>query len=131
MFSFTTNPTISINFHGQDTRAKKLTKVQGQDPVELLVYTGQEVVSGVVDISVPPGKKIDHQGIRIEMIGQTGEIFSSFLALRQCLSISFHTELYYERGNNIKFTSLVRELESVGSMTQSRVRNILWLIVYR
>ncbi len=72
MFSFTTNPTISINFNGQDTREKKLVKVQGQESVELPVYTGQEVVSGVIDISVPAGKKIDHQGIRIEMIGQTG-----------------------------------------------------------
>lgn len=100
---FATNPTITINFNGQDTRKKKLVKVQGQEPVELPVYTGQEVVSGVVDISVPPGKKIEHQGVRIEMIGQT--------------------ELYYERGNNIKFTSLVRELEAVGTMTQSKSYN--------
>ena len=70
---FSTNPTISINFRGQDTRQKKLVKVQGQEPVELPVYTGQELVAGVVDISVPPGKKIEHQGIRIEMIGQTGK----------------------------------------------------------
>lgn len=75
---FATNPTITINFNGQDTRKKKLVKVQGQEPVELPVYTGQEVVSGVVDISVPPGKKIEHQGVRIEMIGQTGMQINRF-----------------------------------------------------
>lgn len=78
---FSTNPTISINFNGQDKRQKKLVKVQGQEPVELPVYYGQEMVSGVVDIAVPPGKKIEHQGVRIEMIGQTGKQFPLFITL--------------------------------------------------
>ena len=47
-------------------------KVPGQEPVELPLYNGNENVSGVVDISIPAGKKVDHQGVRIEMIGQTG-----------------------------------------------------------
>ncbi|RYH32248.1 hypothetical protein EON65_00945 [archaeon] len=72
MFSFTTNPIINIVFDGQETRAKKTLKVQGQEPVEVPLYTGQENISGVVDISVPPGKKVEHQGIRVELIGQTG-----------------------------------------------------------
>jgi vacuolar protein sorting-associated protein 26 len=74
MFSFTTNPTIHINFDGDANRPRKSMKVPGQDPVELPLYTGQENVAGVIDISVPPGKKIEHQGIRIEMIGQTGKL---------------------------------------------------------
>lgn len=103
MFSFTTNPTIIINFDGQENRLRRTFKVQGQDPVELPVYGGQETVSGVVDITVPPGKKIEHQGIRIELIGQT--------------------ELYFDRSNNQKFTTLVRELESAGILTNSRSYN--------
>ena len=73
MFSFVTNPTIAITFEGQETRQKKTLKVQGGDPVVVPVYSGTEIVGGVVDISMPPGKKIEHQGIRIEMIGQTGK----------------------------------------------------------
>ena len=76
MFSFTTNPTISITLNGQQSRLRKTIKVQGGEPIELPVYSGQELVSGTVDISVPPGKKIEHQGVRIEMIGQTGAPFS-------------------------------------------------------
>lgn len=72
MFSFTTNPTVIITFNDEAKRAKKSMKVPGQEPVELPVYTGQENVSGVIDISIPAGKKIEHQGIRVEMIGQTG-----------------------------------------------------------
>lgn len=72
MFSFTTNPTIIINFDGDSNRPRKTMKVPGQESIELPLYNGNENVSGVVDISVPAGKKIEHQGIRIEMIGQTG-----------------------------------------------------------
>lgn len=75
MFSFTTNPIISIKFDGQDSRPKKTFKVPGGEPIELPIYSGQENISGAIDISVPPGKKIEHQGIRVEMIGQTGENF--------------------------------------------------------
>mmetsp|Transcript_66258 Transcript_66258/g.130391 ORF Transcript_66258/g.130391 Transcript_66258/m.130391 type:complete len:311 (+) Transcript_66258:96-1028(+) len=96
MFSFTTNPTITITFDNQDARAKKNFKLSDKETVEIPIYTGQENISGVVDVQVPAGKKIEHQGIRIEMIGQT--------------------ELYYDKGNNIKFTSLVRELETAGTM---------------
>lgn len=73
MFSFTTNPIINIVLDGQDSRAKKTLKVQGQEPIDVPLYTGQENISGVVDISVPPGKKVEHQGIRVELIGQTGK----------------------------------------------------------
>lgn len=70
--SFTTNPTITINLNNQEGRLRKTIRVQGGDPIDLPVYSGNENVSGTVDISVPPGKKIEHQGVRIEMIGQTG-----------------------------------------------------------
>ena len=29
-------------------------------------------VVGVVDVSIPPGKKVEHMGIKIELVGQTG-----------------------------------------------------------
>jgi len=31
-----------------------------------------------------------------------------------------HIELYFDKGNNVKFTSLVRELECAGTMTQTK-----------
>eukprot|EP01031_Cornospumella_fuschlensis_P009178 gene9178-11277_t len=100
MFSFTTNPIINIVLDGQESRAKKTLKVQGQEPIEVPLYSGQENISGVVDISVPPGKKVEHQGIRVELIGQT--------------------ELYFEKGNPSKFTALVRELEGPNILTGNK-----------
>lgn len=79
MFSFTTNPTISISLDGQQSRMRKTIKVQGGDPIELPIYGGQENICGSVDISMPPGKKIEHQGVRIEMIGQTGSLLDLFI----------------------------------------------------
>ena len=74
MFSFTTNPTITITFDNQESRAKKSFKLSDKETVDIPIYNGQENISGVVDVIVPPGKKIEHQGIRIEMIGQTGRL---------------------------------------------------------
>jgi hypothetical protein len=66
-----------------------------------VVHGGNETVSGSVEITIPAGKKMEHLGIKIEMIGQI--------------------ELYFDKTNNMKFTTLVRELESAGTMMSSKV----------
>lgn len=106
MFSFSYNPVVTINFTGQETRRKKKLRVHAPssgspDFIEVPVYAGHELVSGTVEIAMPSHKKIDHQGIRIELIGQT--------------------ELYNERNSTQKFLSLVRELESAGTLNSTKV----------
>jgi vacuolar protein sorting-associated protein 26 len=100
--AFTVNPTIAISFNGEEQRATKKMRLQNKEkePVETIIYAGQEAVSGMVDIVVPAGKKVEHLGIKIEMIG--------------------HIELYFERGTNSKFVSLVREIEAAGIMGESK-----------
>mmetsp|Transcript_20020 Transcript_20020/g.28752 ORF Transcript_20020/g.28752 Transcript_20020/m.28752 type:complete len:305 (-) Transcript_20020:164-1078(-) len=101
MFRFGSGPSINIKFSGSDERLKKEVKAPGSDNTEeLLIYEGQEPVKGTVEIIVPSGKKVDHLGIKIEMIGLI--------------------DLYYDRGNSIKFTTLVRELEPSGSLNDSK-----------
>ena len=97
---FTTNPNVVVHFNGSDARPKKMVRMPGAEGQELLIYGGQEGISGTVEISAPHGKKIEHLGIKIEMIGQI--------------------ELLQERGSAIKFTSIVRELESAGIMASSK-----------
>ena len=46
-----------------------------------------------------PGSKLEHQGIKVELIGQI--------------------ELYYDRGNHHEFVSLVRELARPGDLIQN------------
>ena len=77
MFSFTSNPTaIYVKFHGSDWRTKKSVKIAGQSKnEEMLLFGGHEAVSGTVEVVLPPGRTVDHLGIKIELIGQIGEYF--------------------------------------------------------
>lgn len=46
-----------------------------------------------------PGSKLEHQGIKVELIGQI--------------------ELYYDRGNHHEFVSMVKELARPGDLIQN------------
>lgn len=72
--AFSTNPTINITLTDAEKKRKKNVRVPKGDNIDIPVYGGQELVHGEVQISVPVGKKVEHQGIRIEMIGQTGKL---------------------------------------------------------
>ena len=65
---------IDINFDGFDSRLKKEVPSNDKDSSTqtLAVYEGTESVSGKVDITIPSGKKVDHLGIKIEMLGFVG-----------------------------------------------------------
>lgn len=98
---FTANPTISFNFTDQAQRKRKLIKVPGSDPVEQLIYIGTEPIRGSVEISAPSGKKIEHQGLKIERIGQI--------------------ELINDRlSTPTRFTTLVKLLDHGGILTGSK-----------
>lgn len=104
MFRFGSNPTLEIRFANSASRIRKSIKQQGSDATEeYLVYEGHEPVTGNVEVIVPPGKKFEHLGIKVEMIGLI--------------------ELYYDRGNSVKFTTLVREVESAGVLTSNATYN--------
>lgn len=120
LFSFTTTPVINISFRGQEERSTKKVRIQGQEPEDMLIYSGTESVGGTIDIIVPGGKKIDHLGVKIEMIGHIGKYPKMRGPFMFCVT-SVNIELYFDRGNTIKFTALVRELESSGSMSGSKV----------
>ncbi|XP_045592036.1 vacuolar protein sorting-associated protein 26B-like isoform X2 [Procambarus clarkii] len=64
-----------------------------------LYYDG-ESVSGKVNVTLKrPGGRLEHQGVKIEFVGQI--------------------ELYYDRGNHHEFTSLVKELARPGELSHN------------
>jgi vacuolar protein sorting-associated protein 26 len=67
---------------------------------DLPLMTGDDAVRGKVVLTLKGGKKLEHMGIRVELIGQT--------------------ELMYDRSNPIEFTNLVRELEPPGDLLESK-----------
>lgn len=39
-------------------------------PVAVPVYTGTDKVEGTLSLTLPQGKKLDHLGIKVELIGR-------------------------------------------------------------
>ncbi|XP_077284490.1 vacuolar protein sorting 26 [Arctopsyche grandis] len=99
-FGFGQSADIEIVF--DDAEHRKLVEVKnaddGKKDKQLLFYDG-ETVSGKVNVTVrKPGSKLEHQGIKVELIGQI--------------------ELFYDRGNHHEFISLVKELARPGDLLQ-------------
>jgi vacuolar protein sorting-associated protein 26 len=98
LFGFGSKSTdrITITLNG-DHPKKRL----GSSSPETLcpVFTATENVSGLVDIKLEAGKKIDHLGVKVELLGQI--------------------EMFYDRGNYYEFCSVVSELAPAGILTES------------
>ncbi|XP_035907815.1 vacuolar protein sorting-associated protein 26B [Anopheles stephensi] len=91
---------IDILFDGSENRQQAEIKTEDGKKDKYLLYYDGETVGGKVNITLKkPGSKLEHQGIKIELIGQI--------------------ELYYDRGNHHDFLSLVRELARPGDLIQN------------
>jgi len=73
-------------------------------------------VSGTVSVHIQAGKKLEHAGIKVELIGQIGKVGG---VVRVTL-MPGTAELFYDRSNPYEFTSMVIDLESPGEMVSSK-----------
>jgi len=81
--------TVDFFFENQDSR--KYTIVQTEKgPQKLLIYASEDPIVGSIKLTVKPGKKIEHKGVKVELIGQI--------------------EVIYDRGNHHDFLLLSQEL---------------------
>ncbi|KAJ4455891.1 Vacuolar protein sorting 26 (Vps26) [Paratrimastix pyriformis] len=85
---------ITITFENEEGRKK--IRVPGDKPEDLPLFLSTEPVRGTVHVEVMEGKKIDHMGMKVELLGQI--------------------EMFYDRGNHYDFTSVVREIETPGQL---------------
>ncbi|OBS78969.1 hypothetical protein A6R68_18655, partial [Neotoma lepida] len=96
-------PICEIDVALNDGETRKMAEMKTEDgKVEkhYLFYDG-ESVSGKVNLAFKqPGKRLEHQGIRIEFVGQI--------------------ELFNDKSNTHEFVNLVKELALPGELTQSR-----------
>lgn len=100
-FGFGQSADIEITLDGGDTRKTADIKSEdGKKERHLLYYDG-ETVSGKINISLRKAGKLEHQGVKVEFIGQI--------------------EMFYDRGNHHEFTSLVKELARPGELTHNTV----------
>ncbi|CAN6347778.1 unnamed protein product [Urochloa humidicola] len=77
---------ISITFSDARTRKQVSVKKDNGKTTMVPVFQSLETLSGEVSIAPVPGKRIEHMGVKIELLGQI--------------------ELYFDRGNFYDFTSL-------------------------
>ena len=94
---------ITVNFAGSDVRPTKRISGDASTGPAVPVFASGEPVKGMVTIEVTPGKRMEHLGIKIELVGQI--------------------EMFYDRGNFHDFTSLVRELDAVRARARRRGRH--------
>jgi len=99
-FGFGASADIKVEFKNQDKLQKVSIKNETGDLEDLFLFTGTDDIAGTVSVDIPKGKKIEHIGTKIELIGLI--------------------EYLYDRGNPYEFTSLVRELEAPGEITESK-----------
>eukprot|EP01123_Difflugia_compressa_P009372 TRINITY_DN3088_c0_g1_i1.p1 TRINITY_DN3088_c0_g1~~TRINITY_DN3088_c0_g1_i1.p1 ORF type:complete len:359 (+),score=67.39 TRINITY_DN3088_c0_g1_i1:190-1266(+) len=87
---------VDFTFDQQESRKMILVQTE-KGPQKLLVYTDNEPIKGTVKVDVKSGKKIEHKGIKVELIGQI--------------------EVVYDRGNHHDFVNMVQELSPPGTLT--------------
>jgi vacuolar protein sorting-associated protein 26A/B len=92
-FLFGPSAKVKIKLTGEEKR-KKVTVDKVGAPEALPLYTAGESVSGQIDVDV--SRKVEHNGIRVELIGQI--------------------ELFYDRGNAHEFTTLTKRLAGPGTL---------------
>ncbi|KAF7131756.1 hypothetical protein RHSIM_Rhsim09G0208000 [Rhododendron simsii] len=91
---------ISITFSDEKTRKKVPMKKENGQSVMVPLFQSQENIAGKISIEPVQGKKVEHNGIKIELLGQI--------------------EMYFDRGNFYDFTSLVRELDVPGEIYERK-----------
>ncbi|GFY83401.1 vacuolar protein sorting 26B [Actinidia rufa] len=91
---------ISITFSDEKTRKKVPLKKENGQTVMVPLFQSQENIVGQISVEPVQGKKIEHNGIKIELLGQI--------------------EMYFDRGNFYDFTSLVRELDVPGEIYERK-----------
>ncbi|KAJ3394801.1 Vacuolar protein sorting-associated protein 26B [Lobulomyces angularis] len=103
IFGLGTQVDIEIAFNEDENSLKKRSyvdvKTQEKQKQKFPLYFDGEAVSGKVMVRVKDGKKLEHQGIKIEFVG--------------------HIELFYDRGNHYEFASLTQELAAPGELRQN------------
>ena len=102
LFGFGPSAKVEIELAQNEKEKRKTITVDGPEgaKLELPIFTQGESIEGKVRVVLPPGKKLDHIGIRLEVIGII--------------------DLFYDRTNSQEFTSRCDELETQGQLDKTK-----------
>ncbi|KAG6850262.1 Vacuolar protein sorting-associated protein 26B-like protein [Arthromyces matolae] len=99
-FFFASPIDIDIKLEGEDLRKQVEIKNDKEKAISCPVFYDGDSVAGQVAIRVRDGKKVAHEGIKVEFVGSI--------------------ELFYDRGHHHEFLSLSQELAAPGEMRQAQ-----------
>ena len=72
LFGF--GPSAKVEVTLAEDPDRKTVKVQTEEKTEeLFIYSGEDSVAGSVKVILPSGKKLEHVGIKVELIGAIGK----------------------------------------------------------
>ncbi|KAG0045204.1 Vacuolar protein sorting-associated protein 26B [Gryganskiella cystojenkinii] len=99
LFGFSAPVDIQVAFRGEEDRKMVEVKVDKDRREKFPLYFDGETVAGKIQIRVKDGKKLEHNGIKVEFVG--------------------NIELFYDRGNHYEFSSRQQELAVPGELRAS------------
>jgi len=106
---------IEIRLDGEDNRDMVEFKTGTKERREKApLYKDGESVKGTVIIRPKDGKKLEHTGIKVNLIGSIGKLLFAMVCVADCL------EMYYDRGSHYEFLSLLQELAAPGEMRNNQ-----------
>ncbi|CEG82361.1 Putative Vacuolar protein sorting-associated protein 26B [Rhizopus microsporus] len=99
LFGLSPSLDIEVKFNNEEERKHLEVKVEKDRKESYPLYLDGETVSGKININLRDGKKIEHNGIKVEFVG--------------CI------ELYYDKGKSHEFLTLSQELAAPGELRQN------------
>lgn len=91
------------------TPRNKFWKVKdaNKNVVKLPIYTADDDISGTVTVKLESGKKFEHLGIRVELIGHLG-------------TNRPYLEIFNDKSLSTDFMAMAKELEPAGTLTDNK-----------
>eukprot|EP00921_Rhytidocystis_pertsovi_P011906 GHVQ01019282.1.p1 GENE.GHVQ01019282.1~~GHVQ01019282.1.p1 ORF type:complete len:299 (-),score=32.72 GHVQ01019282.1:1993-2889(-) len=91
---------LDLNIDTEPTRKSTFLRRDKKD-IKAPIFSDGEPVSGSAQVTVKPGKKLEHNGIKVELIGQI--------------------EMLYDRSTTYDFFSITKDLDPPGILFESRL----------
>ncbi len=83
------NVNVNNNFNNPNMNMNMMGHMQQQQQEVIYAFGEMEDVQGVVNFCLPPGKKFDHLGIKVQLLGRVEMVRDGMLLLLLIIILTF------------------------------------------